>query len=140
MTDNTVFRAANRHVQGCGTPPCIDEPSANSRDFRSYFENDFGDQWILHYDSVADSINVHSGDCGWDTELKVRTFEESLASLPAKYASMFSKASTSDRQSPVVCGKNGPIVIGKPEQKWIAACMMVIDARRAAAETLTQSN
>jgi hypothetical protein len=135
-----IFRAKNRHVAECGTPPCIDEPPPSSNDFRSYFENEFGEQWMVTYDGATDAISVCSGDCGWQTELTFRSFEESLASLPTDYASRFSKVSADGRKTPTVCGKDGPVTLGKAEQMWIAACLEVVEAHRAAARLLAKHN
>ena len=138
--DEFIFRATNHHVASCGSPPCIDESVGETKAFRSYFENQFGEQWILTYDGLAGVIRVYSGDCGSQTELTVTSFEDSLARLPAKFASMFAQLSTSDGQAPVVSGKNGPITLSLAEQQWIGACMTVIKARRAAAAILAKSN
>src|SRR5438552_2481919 len=49
MTDSFIFRVRNHHVENCGAPPCIDDPRGDVA-FRSYFENELGEQWIFLYD------------------------------------------------------------------------------------------
>ena len=86
MADDFLFRATNLHSKSCGQPPCLDEPPAGSNVFRSYFENEEGEQWVLTHDASTDTIVVYSGDSGWQTELTIKSRKDALADLPKKYA------------------------------------------------------
>lgn len=132
MNEPIIFSVGNQHVEGCGTPPTIDDSLENVV-FRSYFENEYGEQWILLYDSSTDEVRVYSGDCGWESELRVTTLKESLDSLPKTIADTLLDQANSlgSLQAPVVTGDEGPVILGKAEQMWIAACLEVVAARRA---------
>jgi hypothetical protein len=54
--------------------------------YRSYFENEHGDQWVLLYDNDQDIVYLYGGDCGWEIPLKVYTLQqvaEGVANLGA---------------------------------------------------------
>src|SRR5262245_27488851 len=113
MNNNFLFRAINHHVAGCGTPPCLDEPPKGSNVFRSYFEHEAGEQWVLTHDAATDAITVLSGDCGWDSELTVKSRKDALANLPKQYADKIldSANALGMLQTPVVCGSKGEVFL-----------------------------
>lgn len=53
----------NRHAPGCGEPPGLDNYMG---DYRSYFENEHGEQWIFVYDRAAGEATLYGGDIGWE--------------------------------------------------------------------------
>src|SRR5687768_15581568 len=81
MKDEYIFRVKNHHVESCGAPPSLDEPRGDIV-FRSYFENEHGEQWVLIYNAKTDLVTVYSGDCGWENALSVTSLKESLSKLP----------------------------------------------------------
>jgi hypothetical protein len=131
MSNDIVFRVKNHHVESCGSPPVIDD-SLDDVTFRSYFENDYGEQWILLYNQKTDEVLVFAGDCGWENKLRVISLKDSLSTLPPEMADkLLEDANTlGATKAPVVAGDGGPVILGKAEQMWVAACMEVIDGRR----------
>ncbi len=64
-----MFSVANHHVEGAGTPVhelLIERPGEEGRVFRSYFENEHGEQWIFLFDKEREKGVVLGGDIGWD--------------------------------------------------------------------------
>jgi hypothetical protein len=59
-----VFVAHNNHDERCGTPPRlrnIDSPGL----YYGYFENRYGEQFVLTFDRAAKTGAVLGGDLGW---------------------------------------------------------------------------
>lgn len=133
--EDFLFLARNHHATACGTPPRIDEPAAKKNIFRSYFENEHGEQWVLLHDAETDCVVVHSGDCGWDNELAVHPFKETIAALPRDVAESFlERANTlGATRMATLMGKNGPVILSETEAMWLNACLRVIACRRGAA-------
>lgn len=121
-----LFRATNHHSAECGSPPHLDEPATGSNVFRSYFENEHGEQWILTHDATTDEIAVFAGDVGWAERLTVKPLKEFLDVLPMEKASEL----RSFENEEVVCGTDGPVILGKSEKLWLNACMAVVGSRR----------
>lgn len=46
-----VFTACNVHADSCGTPPDVRKTRGK---YYGYFENQHGEQWVLHFDAEAD--------------------------------------------------------------------------------------
>jgi hypothetical protein len=57
-----AFKVANLHYASCGKPPKID---ADGR-YVSYFENRYGEQWVLIGSEDRTSAEIRGGDIGWD--------------------------------------------------------------------------
>jgi hypothetical protein len=114
----TVFTALNAHSFNCGLPPEL--PEGNYR--RSYFENAFGDQWVFFLDLDTGEAQVRSGDIGWGQELRVAAFEDIYGSAPAEAQELLRKMYG---DWPVVSA-DGPYVINRAEQLWLAGCMIGI--------------
>ena len=132
MSINPFFLATNHHSEDCGTPPQFDDRVDQDVTYRSYFENEHGEQWVLIYNAKTDLVTVYSGDCGWENALSVTSLKESLSKLPKEMADRFLESANSlgATQTQVVTGDDGPVILGKAEQMWIAACMEVLQFRR----------
>lgn len=60
-----VFAAHNVHDVRCGSPPRLrnsDSPSL----YHGYFENRYGEQFVLTFDRATETGTVSGGDLGWD--------------------------------------------------------------------------
>ena len=123
-----LFRASNRHSASCGPPPQIDEPPKGANIFRSYFENEHGEQWMLTHDQSTDEVVVMGGDVGWDERMTVKPLKEFHQNLPAELASQL----RSHENEEAVCGSDGPVILGEGERLWVTACMTIVGYRRRA--------
>ncbi len=56
----------NRHIESCGLPPVV---AGGAGYYLSYFENEFGEQWVFVKDFESGVFYVAGGDIGWDTRL-----------------------------------------------------------------------
>jgi hypothetical protein len=63
-SDRAIFSVTNHHVEGCGTPPRIDDATPNR--YLGYFENEYGEQSIFAYDRAARKGTLYMGDAGWE--------------------------------------------------------------------------
>ena len=52
----------NRHAEGCGTPPSLD----NVDRYISYFETYDGGQWIFTYDWKTKANCLYGGEIDWE--------------------------------------------------------------------------
>jgi hypothetical protein len=117
------------------TPPRLDAPAAGANVFQSYFENEHGEQWILVHDAANDRVVVYSGDCGWENELTVLPFKESIAALPQEVADSYLERANSlgATRMATLMGKNGPVILSETEAMWLNACLRVVAYRRGEA-------
>jgi hypothetical protein len=65
MSNQPLFQVTNHHGEACGIPPQIDEQTFPGV-YRSYFENQNGDQVIFLYDFEQERGTLYMGDAGWD--------------------------------------------------------------------------
>jgi hypothetical protein len=65
MSKQLLFQVTNHHVESCGTPPQIDEQTFPNV-YRSYFENQYGEQTIFLYDYEQEHGTLYMGDAGWE--------------------------------------------------------------------------
>jgi hypothetical protein len=74
---------------------------------------------------------LYGGDCGWDNELAVLPLKELVEALPALVGDTLLEQANSQglTQTPIVAGRDGPIILGKSEQQWLVACMTAIRRR-----------
>jgi hypothetical protein len=70
LPERLVFTAENCHDQDCGLPPDItrrkDDPA-----YYGYYENDYGEQFIVKIDRSAGVGVVRGGDLGWQTPIEI---------------------------------------------------------------------
>jgi len=88
----------NRHAPGCGKPPGIDN---HMGDYRGYFENEHGEQWIFVYDRAAGTAMLYGGDIGWEDPVTMKE--------PSSL-------------EPIEIMKQTNLVLSPPELAWLAAC------------------
>ena len=62
-----VLQIDNLHPSECGAPPTVDATAK----FVSYFENGFGEQWVLVGDKASGKAAVYAGDCQWRKSIEV---------------------------------------------------------------------
>jgi hypothetical protein len=64
-----LFSVTNHHCPDAGQPPVIDD--TRPRQYRSYFENEFGEQAIFVYDYTTEEGILYMGDAGWENPVAV---------------------------------------------------------------------
>lgn len=62
-----ILQINNLHTPECGAPPAVDATGK----FVSYFENRFGEQWVLVGDQASGKAVVYAGDCHWERPIEV---------------------------------------------------------------------
>jgi hypothetical protein len=62
-----LLQIDNLHTPECGVPPAINAAGK----FVSYFENRFGEQWVLVGDNASGKAVVYAGDCHWGKPMEV---------------------------------------------------------------------
>ncbi len=62
-----VLQVDNLHTPECGAPPTVDATGK----FVSYFENGFGEQWVLVGDRASGKAVIYAGDCHWGKSMEV---------------------------------------------------------------------
>ena len=65
-----ILTIRNGHIEECGAPPKL----TLDRKWTCYFENVYGEQFIMQFDRNADLCRLWSGDVGWEEELRVEEF------------------------------------------------------------------
>jgi hypothetical protein len=53
----------NAHYRSCGKPPQVE---AGRVGYTGYFENPYGEQWVLRWLPTEESVYLYGGDIGWD--------------------------------------------------------------------------
>ena len=109
----------NIHDASCGKPPKVNAGAAGG--YTGYFENGYGEQWVLQWRPTDEFVCLHGGDIGWDHPQNI--------SLPPA-------SSTQDAFRAVTAhlSKSLKIMLNEPEQLWLAGCMMAIARRRKTPE------
>ena len=60
-----VIEVHNTHSAECGTPPTIVKRSGDGQ-YVGYFENQFGEQWVVEIDRKSETGSLRGGDVGWE--------------------------------------------------------------------------
>ena len=81
---NTVFTAKNQHSAECGTPPNVSNDEAHK--YYGYFENEYGEQWMLIYDPKERRGILRGGDAAWEKEYLVTDGEARITMNPSEKA------------------------------------------------------
>jgi hypothetical protein len=92
--DNLVLAVQNAHTDSCGAPPAIDV-DPNDGIYRGYFENPFGEQWLVEIDREAKTGVLRGGDIGWERQVSI----------------------SDDRI-------HDDLMLGRQEQTWLALCWL----------------
>jgi hypothetical protein len=131
--DGLVFAADNIHYQSCGQPPRVRNTS-NPGLYYAYFENRFGDQFVLTFDRVTATGTVWGGDLGWG-EPKPFTLElldAALRETQTLAAHIEALGRPEESRLPVVdaalaLGRLTGLT-GKDEIIWLRACLTACEA------------
>ncbi|MBN1139920.1 MAG: hypothetical protein JXM73_25340 [Anaerolineae bacterium] len=103
MEPKTILAIRNRHVPSCGQPPTVDDSTG---DYRGYFENEHGEQWLFVYDMLTNTATIYGGDIGWEDPVVMQE--------PESYDDLEIMEETD-------------LVLSPPEVAWIRACWMAAD-------------
>lgn len=107
MSNQPLFQVTNHHGEACGIPPQIDEQTFSGV-YRSYFENQNGEQAVFLYDYEQEHGILYMGDAGWEHP----------------YA--------------VVDGKIPDLMLNRPEQLWFIACWEASGALKSVREQIRE--
>jgi hypothetical protein len=107
MSNQPLFQVTNHHGEACGVPPQIDEQTFSGV-YRSYFENQNGEQAVFLYDYEQERGTLYMGDAGWEHP----------------YA--------------VVDGKIPDLMLHRPEHLWLSACWEASGALKAVREQIRE--
>ncbi len=66
-----ILTIRNGHIEECGTPPRL---ALGEGKWTCYFENVYGEQFIMQFDRNTDICRLWSGDVGWEEELRIEEF------------------------------------------------------------------
>ncbi len=92
-----IFVARNGYSAQSGQPPVVE---AGPGQYTSYFENQYGEQWIFVRQRGAQTATVYGGDIGWE--------EPRTMSGPPEKQEHYRTAAG--------------LVLNMPEALWLAAC------------------
>ncbi len=107
MSKQLLFQVSNHHGESQGIPPQIDEQSFPNV-YRSYFENQYGEQAIFLYDYQQERGTLYMGDAGWEHPYDV------------------------------VDGNVPELIVSHPEHAWIRACWEASGALKATRERIRE--
>ena len=68
-SQDIVLTARNQHSPECGAAPNIMNSEAGK--YYGYFENEYGEQWVLVYDRREQRGVLRGGDAEWEKEYEV---------------------------------------------------------------------
>lgn len=99
MSDDrpVIFAARNGHSAQCGQPPVVE---AGPGRYASYFENQYGEQWIFVRREDAETATIYGGDIGWEEP-------QTMSGPPEKRENDWTTAG---------------LVLNMPEALWLTAC------------------
>jgi hypothetical protein len=123
-----VFVAHNNHDERCGAPPRlrnVDNPGL----YYGYFENRYGEQFVLTFDRATKTGTVSGGDLGWG-EPKAFTLallDQALRSTQDIAAQIVWQGRDETSKPPVIdaalaLGRLTGLT-GKDEVIWLRACL-----------------
>jgi hypothetical protein len=109
MSNQPLFQVTNHHGEACGIPPQINEQTFSGV-YRSYFENQNGEQAVFLYDYEQERGILYMGDAGWEHP----------------YA--------------VVDGKIPDLMLNRPERLWLSACWEASGALKLVREQIREEH
>jgi len=109
MSNQPLFQVTNHHGEACGILPQIDEQTFPDV-YRSYFENQNGEQAIFLYDYEQERGTLYMGDAGWEHPYDVED------------------------------GKVPGLMLNRPEQLWLSACWEASGALKAVREQIREEH
>lgn len=93
--DTPMLQIFNHHYESCGMPPQVTNKEPGK--YVGYFENRFGEQWILQVDYETKDGELRGGDIGWSTVYPIRAGQLSEE-----------------------------LILGDDEKVWITACLKAL--------------
>jgi hypothetical protein len=88
--NEVILTIRNGHIEECGVPPKLNLGEGRRT---CYFENVYGEQFVIQFDRNTDICRLWSGDVGWKEELRVEEFRRRVivrfARTPAERDSEF---------------------------------------------------
>ncbi|HEX6483211.1 MAG TPA: hypothetical protein VF043_30570 [Ktedonobacteraceae bacterium] len=109
MRNQPLFQVTNHHGEASGISPQIDEQTFPGV-YRSYFENQDGEQAVFLYDYEQECGKLYMGDVGWE------------------------------HPHDVVDGKIPGLMLNHPEQLWLSACWEASGALKAVREQIREEH
>ncbi len=106
VTSVDLLKISNLQSDECGKPPRL---TLEMGQFVSYFENHYGEQWMMVADKDKQSAVLYGGDIGWRSPVKL--------------------------QSPFWLDKVD-IVLNREELYWILSCLLSIEKDAATKSSL----
>jgi hypothetical protein len=127
-----VFVAHNNHDERCGTPPRlrnIDNPGL----YYGYFENRYGEQFVLTFDRATKTGTVSGGDLGWGEpkSFTLALLDQALRSTQDIAAQIVWQERDETSRQPVIdaalaLGRLTGLT-GKDEIIWLRGCLGACD-------------
>ena len=105
-TSVDLLKISNLQSEGCGKPPSL---TLEMGQFVSYFENHYGEQWMMVAEKDKQSAVLYGGDIGWKSPVKL--------------------------QAPFWLDKVD-IVLNREELYWILSCLLSIEKDMAIKDSL----
>ncbi len=123
-----VFAAYNNHDPRCGPPPRV-RNTANPNLDHGYFENRFGEQFVLTFDRATGTGAITGGDLNWDNpkSFTLGLLDEALRETQRLAAQIVAIGRTEASELPVI---DAALTLGrltgltrKDEVIWLRACL-----------------
>jgi hypothetical protein len=126
--DRLVFAAHNNHDRRCGQPPRV-RNTDNPVLYHGYFENRYGEQFVLTFDRATRTGTVSGGDLGWNDPkaFTLGLLDEALRSTQDVAAQIVGEGRGEASKPPVIdaavaLGRLTGLT-GKDEVIWLRACL-----------------
>jgi hypothetical protein len=121
-----VFAAHNAHHARCGAPPRL-RNTDNPGLYYGYFENRYGEQFVVTFDRVTGTGMVSGGDLGWGDpkEFNLGLLDEALRStqdLAAQVVGSDARSKLPVIDAALALGRLTGLT-GKDEVIWLRACL-----------------
>ena len=66
-----VIEIENVHSEECGAPPGLRKTAGDSG-YSGYFENDFGEQWLISINRETRTGTLYAGDISWNEPIRIK--------------------------------------------------------------------
>jgi hypothetical protein len=126
--DEPIFVAHNHHDPRCGRPPRL-RNTDNPGLYYGYFENRYGEQFVLTFDRATKTGMVSGGDLGWDDPktFTLALLDEALRGTQRIAAQVVGEGGYETSDLPVIdaalaLGRLTGLT-GKDEVIWLRACL-----------------
>lgn len=65
MSGEALLTIKNNHGTNAGIPPTLE----TGDQYTSYFENEYGEQWVFTWDGSSNEFALHGGNIGWENPI-----------------------------------------------------------------------